>query len=383
MFIFYRLIFFFIIFSIGNYGKEAEGQNKKFDVGLKIITKTDSSRSFNNKNNPAQKFREIKFYVWYPAVKRSNTESNNVLNYIEQMADDFQIRDAKNQPDANELLETKMLFLLNEKEMINKLMKSKIEAQFNAGIREDKFPLIIVGQGYSYESPVSQATMCEYLASRGYIVASSPLMGVKDYKTAVTTENLEVYYFDLMFIKKVLTKWKNVNKEKIAVSGFDLGGMAALLMQMNDDEIKALVSIDSGICIEQNLRLFDNCNHFKPEKFQVPFLHITRSKEGNESLGLTENLDLINSNKSSEKYLLRIKNMRHIDFTSFNHWGLTENVSLYGGKAIGEPRKAYVKIIEMLANYYDFILNNCEEEWESFINGLNNNVPEENYFSLE
>ena len=59
---------------------------------------------------------------------------------------------------------------------INDLLQLKTAAIKDARPQEGRFPPIVFGQGYFFESPMTHSVLCEYLASHGYVVAAVPYM---------------------------------------------------------------------------------------------------------------------------------------------------------------------------------------------------------------
>ncbi|HEY8519867.1 MAG TPA: hypothetical protein VIN61_07300 [Gammaproteobacteria bacterium] len=59
------------------------------------------------------------------------------------------------------------------------------------------FPLIALGLGLYYESPTSFAVLAEYLAGRGFVVVTVPLIGTSSLLVRVNAEDLETQVRDL------------------------------------------------------------------------------------------------------------------------------------------------------------------------------------------
>jgi hypothetical protein len=57
------------------------------------------------------------------------------------------------------------------------LLERPMRAVENAEPLAGPFPLIVIGLGLYYESPITFSTTAEYLASRGFVVATAPLVG--------------------------------------------------------------------------------------------------------------------------------------------------------------------------------------------------------------
>jgi len=117
------------------------------------------------------------------------------------------------------------------------------------------YPLLVLGQGYLYEPPLAQAVLCEYLASNGFIVATSSLLGTARPQVQLTVEDFSTQVADLALLLRRVPSLLPVAPGRVGAGGFDLGGMAALLLQMEEPSVRALVSLDGGLIYGAFLRV--------------------------------------------------------------------------------------------------------------------------------
>ena len=153
------------------------------------------------------------------------------------------------------------------------------------------------------------------------------------------------------FVISRMRDFPNSDPNKLGLIGFDLGGMSALILQMRNTDVDAVVSLDSGIGFEHNTRLLKQSPYYDPTRVRVPLMHATGTKAGIEAAGAREDPGLFDSAMYSNTYRLRIKGMRHVDFTSYSMIEGLLPGSLGPGR--GKPKASY----EVLCSYILSFLN--------------------------
>ena len=285
-------------------------------VGFKVQEYTDLARNS----------RTVKIFTWYPAVERQSNIQTKVSDYLKY---DIKISGSRKKWEP----------------ILKKSTKSFIEpAKING-----EFPLIIIGQGYHFESPISLAILAEYLASYGYVVSTCALKGTEQQAVMLNLTDLETQVMDMEF---VMTKTLENNQtiSRIGVIGFDLGGLSAALLSMHNTCINCIISLDGGLIFKHNLDYIEKSPCYIPLQFTAPLLQITRSTKDNIAMGLKEDFSFFDSTSYSKKYLLRFENIKHKEFTSYNLMGIDNEGSgnLYLNKS---------KTHKAVYIYHEFILN--------------------------
>lgn len=127
------------------------------------------------------------------------------------------------------------------------MLSDKTNAFVNSKAAKEKFPVIVYAPSYEASS-IENFMLCEYLASHGYIVVSSPSRGaeMKNF-TGGTHKDMEAQARDIEFLIQEVLKFPNAAKESIATMGFSFGGLSNVLAQMRNKHIKAIVSLDGSI----------------------------------------------------------------------------------------------------------------------------------------
>jgi len=326
-----------------------------YKVGFKLLNTLDYSRSsftrFGRKNNLQShaRGRQIRIYLWYPVSSSISMPPILFEKYANSAVVDFAPYPAA-QKDIFEFVELPLVRGLSKERLIDLLLKPAAAIK-DAPEADGSFPLIIFGQGLFYESPISHVVLCEYLASFGFVVATCPLLGTHSRLVNLDLIDLETQVRDMEFVLSQGCRLPFVDSNRLGLIGFDLGSMSALLLQMRNADIDAFVSLDSGIMFEHNTRLLKQSPYYRPEKLRVPLMHITRTKTENENMNVVEDHSLFESAVYADISLLRFKDMRHVDFTSYVMCGMDSVVPFYWGPARGNPKSAYELMCRYALNF--------------------------------
>lgn len=302
--------------------------NGSFQAGFSIKTGADFSRSsryiigVDSIENSRIKPRTLAIWTWYPSDKGSSGPNMTVGSYLAIDLADLKEEGGMPSIDGYAGFIGQKYGLRGDK--LNAVINRKTSAICNATPLKGKFPVIIVGQGYNWSSPFAQFQLCEMLASNGYIVISVPLTGFNSNFASVSFRDMDSEADDLLFlINEAASGIANADMTRVGITGFDLGGMAALLAQMKNPGISAIATLDAGIMMKHNLPLLLESPYFSYTNLTAPLLHITRSVENNLMMGLQEDLSLFEHRGEYEKFLVRLEDVKHEYFTSYPWAGLS------------------------------------------------------------
>ena len=308
------LLILFVAFSVSLFGQDEIWNNLghgKSKVGFKVLSLYDSSRTIEN----PEEYRPVQVSLWYPAEVTNNSQEMTYKEYFLLSATerDFKISDA-----------LKDSVIINYKKFLsgNRISNSTVDKWFwqkmlavkDATPTKGKFPLLVVAQG-NFHSAHHQAFLCEFLASNGYVVITTPsqtrITGqLTDVSQAV--ESAEDQVKDMQFAIRSLRKFNNIDFKNIALLGHSFGGRSIQLLQMEDKNVKCLVSLDGGLGLNTAVDDIKKASNFDTDKMDVPLLHFYEDTE----TMLKPDFRLIDSFKKSKRFLVKINDMHHFYFSS-------------------------------------------------------------------
>jgi len=335
-----------------------------YDVGFKVLSLYDSTRTINNQKN----FRPIQLSIWYPALVSQNPEPMIYKDYFLLSAAEFDFKVSDALKDSS-IAEYKSLLLQNgvNGDSFDSWFNSQMIANKKAIPIDNKFPLVVVAQG-NYHSAHHQAFLCEYIASNGYVVVTVPSqtrMSGQMTDNSQAVESAEEQVKDMEFAIRSLRKFDNIDFNNIALLGHSFGGRSILLLQMKNENVKCLVSLDGGLGLNTAIEDIKKSPEFNSEKMNVPLLHIY---EDNEEF-IRPDFTLIDNFKYSEIFLIKINDMHHFYFSSL---GLVSG-TIGGFAPASENLTIKSKLVYDLTRDFlnavfeqnDDAMNNLKEEFSS------------------
>ncbi len=216
-------------------------------VGYENVFMTDSSRVYKPGTQKEDKFhyRPLEIDLWYPAnlphVKPS-IEYGQLLALLQDRSNRFQ--DDTIYTDITTNLVASLCAGLNIPDTAV-LTHLKTNSHENAAPIGGPFPLIIYLCSYNGMS-FENIHLIENLVSHGYIVASITSVGRYPGNMSTDPADLLEQVKDGLFAIDQLKKRDDVDAATIGVIGYSWGGLAALLLSMNDADPTAVLSLDGS-----------------------------------------------------------------------------------------------------------------------------------------
>jgi dienelactone hydrolase len=247
-----------------------------------------------------------------------------------------------------------------DRDKLSQLLKYETAAFYDASCQEGRYPLIVIGQGLYYESPLTQAILCEYLASHGYVVATCPLVGAQSRLVNLNVVDLEAQIRDMEYVISWANRQPNVDAEKLGIVGYDIGGMAGLILTMRNPGVDTFISLDSGILFGHRSGLPNAHPHYSEERLRIPWMHMTQERfvKGARSQGVASSL--IDRKPYSDSYLLLYNTTNHADFTSYAMFGITKSVVRYWGPIQSDAAAQYQSLCQYSLNFLEAYLKDDE-----------------------
>jgi tetratricopeptide (TPR) repeat protein len=330
-------------------------------VGFKVEHQYDYSRAFGlkydyeGKLNPNAAKRPIQISIWYPAKKMANGGVNTLVeDYVNLVATEINFGEltdeAKGRARQN-FFRGAIQQGVSEEE-IDELLQMKTMAVKDAAAEQGSFPLIVFAQGGNL-SPPTNVILCEYLASHGYVVATSPSVGKDARQITPDFTGVDTQVSDLEFIIGFMNSFPNLDKNKLGLIGFSFGGNAIVDLQLRNMYADALVSLDGNEGFANGgAQLNQQSPYYNLAKMRVPFMRLSQAAGPNVPLDLS----LYNAMKFNKKYLVTFPDLRHFDFTSL---AMIEHlVPNFTGQPRGDTKLGYELVSQYVLNFMNGYLKN-------------------------
>ena len=198
------------------------------------------------------------------------------------------------------------------REGIRAYVGARMTAVRDARPSKGTFPLILVAQGNQHAA-ADQAVLCEYLASHGFVVATTPSpMLVRPMTDAEQIgEFAELQAAELRRAVRVVSAHHRVDATKIAVVGHSFGSRAALLLAMSHESVRAIVSLDGGIGSSIGVAQMRAARSFRPGRVP-PLLHLYETEDA----FVQSDPTFLQSAGSASLHTESIRGMHHVHFSS-------------------------------------------------------------------
>jgi dienelactone hydrolase len=180
-------------------------------------------------------------------------------------------------------------------------------------------PLIVLVNGNG-QSAQDQSTLGEYLASHGYVVATSPSytrISRPPESEGELGSGAEEQADDIAFVVARLRTRADVDTAKLGLVAHSLGARGALLYQMRSGAARALVSLDGGIGTATGRAAMEQAKSFDATRLTIPVLHVYERLDA----FMTPDFTMLKELTGAPVWLAGTHDMHHIHFTSLGAWG--------------------------------------------------------------
>ena len=282
-------------------------------VGFQLLEELDTSRRVTGGIAATAHARPLRVYLWYPARR---AEQPVTFGHYAALADDDVWPPEIAGPLREKLRYSQRALARSLRPGdYQALLQRPMRASENAEPETGPFPLIVLGQGLYYESPTAFAAFAEYLAGHGFVAATTPLVGTNSPLIKLDTQDLDNQVRDLELVVAHARERSFVDGERLGVLGFDMGGMAGVLLAMRNRDVDAFASLDAGILFEHESGLPRRSPGYDPAALRIPWLHATAPRALRPPSASAQSL--FDTALYAERYLLVAEGMGHVDFTSY------------------------------------------------------------------
>jgi len=345
-------------------------------VGFQLVEELDYSRAVTGGSSPSTPHpRPMRTYLWYPARSSDDAQPMHFDHYAALADEDIWPAEIAGKLREELKYSHRALARSLGTKHYETLLQQPVIAIESAEALEGPFPLIVIAQGLYYESPIAFAALSEYLAECGFVVATCPLVGTNSPIVRLDVQGLETQVRDLEFVIAQARRFSFVSQDKLGVLGFDMGGMAGLVLAMRNADVDAFVSISSGILYPHPSGIPMESPHYDPLALRAPWLHSVPAwwlPYGLDSLAGS----LFENAIHSERYLLLTEGMGHVDYTSYAL--IQDRNEMRGYWATPNPKAAegHNAVPRYISNFFAAFLKQDPESLAMFLQDPEESIPD-------
>jgi tetratricopeptide (TPR) repeat protein len=288
-------------------------------VGFMTFEEYDYGRTFQAKRDyfgeviPGETARPIQLSLWYPAVEEAGAVPVVFSDYAfspPENHDFYQFLSAVQNREVAWLHR----ILMNNQTAVLEILGTDMNAVRNAAAAGGTYPLLIYACDFD-RGVGENAVLCEYLASYGYVIASCHSLGAASVRSQPTAASLEAMVGDMEYLIGALHGHDMVEPGRLGVIGNGGGGLAALLLQMRNYNIDAVVTLDTGVAEEGLQEILTTNPYYDIERMTAPLLSVfSRPSETGETAGEPGPGDAF---RYADRYTLGFGGGRGLDFATY------------------------------------------------------------------
>ena len=293
-----------------------------YAVGFKVVEQYDYSRTFRRPTDElghpyhGERARPLQSLIWYPARPTMNNRMT-VGDYASLWSTETSFGKPRRVRKSEDWVKEAEPTLTME-----------LGAARDAAPERGVFPAIIYapgGSGVAWEN----VDLCEYLASYGYVVVSSPDMGSATRDMVYDVKGANVQATDISFLVGFLHTLPNADIDNVAVIGHSWGGLSGLVAAARDNRISALVGLDGSM--RYYPRLIKEVGDVHPAQMEIPLLYFAQGDFAVEdqarylSPGDLDAPSVLNEWTHGDLVFVHMLGLSHEEFSSkaqrSQHWG--------------------------------------------------------------
>jgi hypothetical protein len=355
-----------------------------YAVGFGTIEKYDYSRTFQPAKDyfgnpvPGQTARPIQVCYWYPAEPHGGTRmiySEYAFPYPSE-PDFFGLLSQL----QNRELGTLFFFLGNNQGLAQDLMNLEMLAVRDAPPAPGPFPLIVY-HGSERGAYSQNVVLCEYLASHGFVVATTHVIGAAGFDASDQSADIEAVVRDKELAVATLHDLPFVDAQRLGLIGYNYGITTALIHQMRNYSVDAVLTLYSRYTMDVEGAALLRSNSYNPVRMQVPWMLVTATADSialsrylsntgrplqTQSAGQMLDIDLVDTLQYCPLYAVTIPCYAHVELSVYGVMaaisGADSTLSATSAQEVQSSIAPYVR------HFFDADLNDSD----SSHNWLNN-----------
>jgi tetratricopeptide (TPR) repeat protein len=327
-----------------------------YQVGFKAFEMYDRTRTFQPKRDyfgevmPGERARPIQVLLWYPAAATADQLPVVFSEYtfIPPEDQDFYGFLAGIQDREIGFL---YQILRGSETAVLEALSTEMAAIRDAEPAAGEFPLLVYHSDFN-RGIAENAVMCEYLASHGFVVATTHSFGLAAVRSEPDPAGIETMVGDMEFVISALHQFDFIDHDKLAAFGYRTGAVSALLLQMRSYDVDAVLGLESALRDSQQTEWAAHNPYYNAARMTVPLMDIHSAPEGEEETTWIEPL------RYADRSSLGFRDTRGLDFTTY---GVLQALLLPPDTAATAPdAEIYDATCRYVLHFLDAHLNGTE-----------------------
>ena len=321
-------------------------------VGFTAVEKYDYSRSFEAKKDyfgtpmPGERGRPVQVCIWYPATIAESDLPMVYGEYAFVYPEDGRLYMFLGGLQDREVGVLHFVFN-NDRGAVIDLQSEEMVAVRRAAVAPGRFPLILYAPNFN-SSFTENLILCEYLASHGFVVASTHAYGPRALRSGQDPAAVEMLISDLGFVLATMHEFDFVDHDRLGVMGGSAGALAGLLFQMENLYVDALAGFNAAFLNSGAIEMAEENPRFNIRAASVPMLQVYGGAQEGRDASMLDSLEY------SERNALAFTELPPLALTSYRMFLATVFVPNE------TERRAYEAACVYARNFFDRELKGSE-----------------------
>ena len=236
-------------------------------------------------------------------------------------------------------------------ESVDRWLDMPVAASWSAMPAERRFPLIVIAQG-NYHSAYNQAVLAEYLASHGYVVATSasPLVLEESPDSTSLITRARRQAADIEYVVELVRGKGNVDSTRTGIVAHSFGARAAFVAIADGAPFRSFVSLDGGIANKLGSDWLSG-TPLDSAPLAIPLLHFYQDKDETVQPDFTR----VRAWRGSNRTLVHVDEMYHPYFTSLGFVAAADT-ALHVAPKVSDLDAKVAGVVQMTTQFLDATL---------------------------
>jgi len=349
-----------------------------YDYANTYAPQYDEDLKRSTKVNP----RPMQIAVWYPSTSKAEPMPFREYVYLDATKDQFRELSEDDRKILDEAFINQRLFSnlgTANKDYLAKFLDFPTTVIKNGEAKEGAFPLLLF-VNREYRGIHTNTVMMEYLASHGYIVATTPSKDhEKSYQDGMSDLRLiHANLSDIKFVKGYMHQFPNVDANKTGVIGYFVGSFAATMLSRDDQNIGAVVNLHSllndsrfGENILEEMSKIDSIK-LDPKAIRAPLMNFYSLNQGQDDVS-----DFTDQMRYADFYRIKLNDQfDRLAFSSLFNATWLKSTDKHPEEALTRNDLGYGEILRYTHQFFEAYLNSNSQA-KSFIQ----HTPNQNQMS--